>query len=48
MALDTPSRLKGIETFGASPHARLYQTLDTPSRLKGIETAPKIRTPDSS
>ena len=39
-ALDTPSRLKGIETFNTFMPVDDSRniTLDTPSRLKGIET----------
>ena len=45
LALDTPSRLKGIETstFLFTPAAG-FVTLDTPSRLKGIETLPRVST----
>ena len=38
-SLDTPSRLKGIETITVSVNAMASKSaLDTPSRLKGIET----------
>ena len=44
-ALDTPSRLKGIETGCIPSEAKGFRvTLDTPSRLKGIETSPSART----
>ena len=37
--LDTPSRLKGIETHGGHESKYVFRiALDTPSRLKGIET----------
>ena len=39
-SLDTPSRLKGIETSGFGNVCNPFNTLDTPSRLKGIETFP--------
>ena len=36
--LDTPSRLKGIETRLRAARIILCRSLDTPSRLKGMET----------
>ena len=38
--MDTPSRLKGMETFEVNAQALKSSlvTLDTPSRLKGMET----------
>ena len=39
MALDTLSRLKGIETYGVDDRSiGPFISLDTLSRLKGIET----------
>ena len=38
VSLDTPSRLKGIETHTIKIFIRMQLALDTPSRLKGIET----------
>ena len=36
--MDTPSRLKGIETIDICSILQSVHPLDTPSRLKGIET----------
>ena len=40
-ALDTLSRLKGIETGSGATAGTTARPLDTLSRLKGIETRPK-------